>query len=315
MSGENLGFSVACYRGDLPLLRGCLASIRHFAPDAPICLIADGDFSTREFEKMYGLQVIRRKDVKNPDLRRWSFGYGFTKMAAFWEAPFEVVFHIDADAVMWGDVRKNLPPEPWDVVYNEPHEIITEAIQKEQYFDPERVFEHIEPFHWHGHPYFNSGALCCKRGVLDLDEYVKMLEIAQRLPGLFFQDQAMLNIMIFRALSEGTLVAKQAHLQTVVPVLANGYLESRFRFDGNGPVVSGDPTIIHWAGPKPWRENTATFREPMDHFRALGMKYGWRGLFPADLMMRIDEFSSRTFPKINRDAKSRIKRMIGIERE
>jgi hypothetical protein len=111
MSAPVMGFSVACYRGDIPLLRGCLASIRYFAPDAPICLIADGDFSTKEFEKVYGVQVIRRKDVRNPDLKKWSFGFGITKMIGFWESPFDIVFHVDADAVLWGDIRKNLPQE------------------------------------------------------------------------------------------------------------------------------------------------------------------------------------------------------------
>lgn len=32
---KSLGFSIAAYREGLPLLRGCLASIKHFAPDAP----------------------------------------------------------------------------------------------------------------------------------------------------------------------------------------------------------------------------------------------------------------------------------------
>ena len=65
---EQLGFSVSCYRGDIPLVRGCLASIREFAPDAPVCLVVDGNFSTRALEQAYGVQVIRRADGKDPGL-------------------------------------------------------------------------------------------------------------------------------------------------------------------------------------------------------------------------------------------------------
>jgi hypothetical protein len=51
-------------------------------------------------------------------------------MSALWEAPFEKVLQLDADLVLWGDIRKNLPCGNWDFVYNEPHELITEYIQK-----------------------------------------------------------------------------------------------------------------------------------------------------------------------------------------
>ena len=92
---NDLGFSLACYRGDVPLLRGCLASIKYFAPEAPICLVIDGDFDSRPFEKRYGVQCIRRRDVRHPELKKWSFGAGITKLVAFWESPFERIFHME----------------------------------------------------------------------------------------------------------------------------------------------------------------------------------------------------------------------------
>jgi len=311
---SQLGFSVSCYRGDLPLARACLSSIRYFAPDAPICLIVDGNFSTKILERTYNVQVIRRSDVKHEGLRKHSFGMGLTKMVAFWEAPFEMVFHVDADAVLWGDIRKNLPTGEWDVVYNEPHEEITEFIQRTQYFDPSRIFDHIEPFPWEGNPYFQAGVVCIRRDALDLDEYMRMLEGQRKHPDIFVNgDQGMLNILVFRAMRSGKLTATAAHLQSVIPVLDKGELKKNFRIEGDLPVLLEKPTILHWAGPKPWRENKETFREPMDYFRKRALREcGLSKYFPSNLALDIDELLARKWPKYVLETKKTIKRRMGV---
>jgi hypothetical protein len=307
------GFSVACYQGDIPLLRGCLASIRHFAPDAPICLIADGDFPTRVFEKRYGAITIRRRDVRNRDLRKWSFGFGLTKMVAFWEAPFETVFHVDADAVLWGDVRKNLPECLPDVVFNEPHEAITRDVQNTQYFDPDRVFSVVPHFDWEGNPYFQAGVVCIRRDALDLDGYLRLLELQRKHPDILINgDQGILNIMVFSGVRGGTLTATPAHLQSVVPVLANEELRRRFQIGPEGPVPWIRPTIIHWAGPKPYGSRPATFPEPMDHFRLQGMcETGWPGWLVNERGLRWDEWRCRKWPSHVRAMKKSVKSLMG----
>ena len=314
---ETLGFSVACYRGDVPLLRGCLASIRHFAPDAPICLIADGDFSTRTFEKIYGVTTIRRKDVRSPDLRKWSFGYGLTKMIALWESPFERFLHIDADAVLWGDIRKNIPLGDFDFVFNEPHELITDAIQRSQYFDPTLMSPRFDLFPWQDCTFFNSGVFATKRNLLDLDDYMRLLEHQRAVPkALLAGDQGILNFMVFNKLHRGEITATSTHLQSVVPVLSKQELESRFQFKGSHPVPWVKPSVVHWAGPKPWRANTEIFRQPMDYFRTLGAQSSSKlsmldSLFPAHTSMAIDEWSHRVAPKKVAQIKGFIKRLIG----
>ena len=310
---NDIGFSVACHKGDLPLLRGCLASIRYFAPDAPICLVIDTDFDSRPFEKRYGVTTIRRRDVRHPGLRGWSFGAGITKLVAFWEAPFDRVFHIDADAVIWGDVRKNIPDGEWDVVYNEPHEEITEFIQRTQYFDPEIVFNHIDPFPWRGNPYFNAGVFYLKRGVLDLDEYIKMLKGKQRHPEVFINmDQGILNILVFRAVKSGKIKATQAHLQSAVPVLPKSELVQRFRIENGKPLSWTQPTVVHWAGPKPYTTTQEVFSLPMDFFREIGMReFGLSVWLPTKASMRADEIWHRELPKMVLRAKKSVKKMIG----
>jgi hypothetical protein len=312
MSNE-LGFSVACHKGDVPLLRGCLASIRYFAPDAPVCLVIDTDFDSRPFEKRYGVTTIRRRDVRHNGLRQWSFGPGITKLVAFWEAPFERIFHIDADAVLWGDVRRNIPDSEWDVVFNEPHEVITAFIQRTQYFDPDVIFEHIEPFPWQGNPYFQAGVVCVKRGAFDIEEYLNMLEGQRKAPRVFINmDQGILNILVFRAVRAGNIRAASVHLQSVVPVLSKGELESRLQIQNGEPVPWVQPTVVHWAGPKPYTTNPDVFSLPMDYFREIGMReFGLLGWVPAKTAMRADEISHRDLPKAILNAKRIVKKVIG----
>jgi hypothetical protein len=310
---DDIGFSVACHKGDVPLLRGCLASIRYFAPDAPICLVIDTDFDSRPFEKRYGVTTIRRRDVRHPGLRQWSFGPGITKLIAFWEAPFERIFHIDADVVLWGDVRQNVPDSEWDVVFNEPHEQITDYIQRTQYFDPQVIFNHIESFPWQGNPYFQAGVLCVRRGALDVDEYLRMLEGQRKNPDVFINmDQGILNILVFRAVNSCKIHPLSAHLQSVVPVLSKPELESRFQIRDGKPVPWVQPTVVHWAGPKPYKTNPDVFSLPMDFFREIGMReFGLPKWFSSKPAMQIDEFLHRDVPRTISNAKKTIKRLIG----
>jgi hypothetical protein len=313
MSNE-LGFSIACHQAGVPLLRGCLASIRYFAPDIPIYVVLDGDFSLGKLEKAYDLEVVRKKDVKSKMLREQSFAYGLTKMVALWEAPYKYVVHVDVDAVFWGNILVNLPDAEWDFVYNEPHEDITDFIQRTQYFDPSVVFNHIEEFPWQGNPYFNGGIFGCRVGALDFDEYAKLLEVYKKYPQtLPLMDQTILNIMVFRGLHQGNLKVFQRHLQSVVPVIERLELESRFCFDqGGAPKLWKHPTLIHWAGAKPYKSNPQAFSAPMDFFRELGMRQsGWPLFIPAETAMKVDEFLCCEWPRRVLQVKRVLKKMIG----
>lgn len=307
---DQLGFSVSCYQGDVPLLRGLLASIRYFAPDAPICVFTDGDFSIRRLQRFYDLIVIPRSAVRSRALRERSYGYGITKMVALWEAPFERIIHVDADAVLWGDIRANLPNEPWDFVYNEPHEAISEEIHRQQYFAPELVSPLLD-FQWRGRPYFNSGVFACRVGALSLERYLQCLEIMEKDYNSIFMDQGILALMVFKAIDDGLLVAKQAHLQTVVPVVSTGELSRRFKFSNKAAVLENEATVIHWAGPKPYIRNSHPFSEPMDVFRLKAMQHcGLPRWMPAPLAMHVDEILCRSLPRFKQRLKSLFKQWL-----
>lgn len=305
---DSLGFSVSCYQGDVPLLRGCLASIRAFAPDAPICVFTDGDFSLRRLERAYNLIVVPRSAVRSRALRERSYGYGLTKMVALWEAPFERIIHVDADAVLWGDIRDNLPTDPWDFVYNEPHEVITETIHRKQYFDPELVTPLLEGYQWRNRPYFNSGVFACRVGALSLDRYLKCLDIMQRNYDAIFMDQGVLALMVFKAMDAGLITARQAHLQTVVPVISPADLSRRFQFRDGSPQLNDRPTVIHWAGPKPYSLNPHPFSEPMDVFRGQALRRcGLPRWVPVPLALRVDELLCCSMPALKQRLKVRLK--------
>lgn len=306
MTGS-LGFSVSCYHGDIPLLRGCLESIRTFAPDAPICLFPDGDLNLDRIVRSFNVTCIPRSAVRHPVLRERSYGYGITKMVALWEAPFERIIHVDADAVLWGDIRSNLPATDWDFVYNEPHELITDQILRQQYFDPELVGSLISDFQWRDQPYFNSGVFACRVGALPLRRYLDCLDVMERNHQSIFQDQGLLALMVFRAAQQGLLRVEQADLQTIVPVLSPDVLRRRFTFREGQPVLLDRSTVIHWAGPKPYLDRPHPFSEPMHVFRARGLqRCGVPRWFPASLAMRIDEWRYRTIPQ----AKLRLKAFL-----
>src|SRR6266480_4058902 len=128
---STFGITMCCYRGDYPLLKGCCASIRAHLGDIPICLIVDGKFPVAEICELYSVTVLHREQIDKRLLR--SYGYGLTKMIAFWHSPFERFLHIDADTICWGDILRDIPWREYDFIFNEPHELITPYIQRSQY--------------------------------------------------------------------------------------------------------------------------------------------------------------------------------------
>lgn len=263
------GITISCYRGDLPLLKGCLESIRsNLDPALPICMIQHGRFPLDALCRQYDCTVLVEEDVE-PRLRRYSYGYGLTKMVAFWHAPFERFLHIDADAVCWGNLLEGVPWKDFDLIYNEPHEVITDTIQKSQYFDPDQVFPAFPSFPWKGLPFFNTGIFVGRRGLFDLEEYLALLDFQRRHPSaLLCGDQGILNFMAFRKICAGTLEARSWPFQAVVPVISIEELRHRFAFrDGTPLVKPGDPRLIHWAGPKPYLSRKGPFPEPMTYYR------------------------------------------------
>jgi hypothetical protein len=121
-------------------------------------------------------------------------------------------------------------------------------------------------------------------------------------------DQGILSLMVFKALDDGLIAARQAHLQTVVPVVAPVELSRRFRFRHGSPKLEKKPTVIHWAGPKPYILNSHPFSEPMDVFRAQAMRRcGLPRWVQPQIAMRVDELLCRSLPALKQKLKTQLK--------
>lgn len=268
MTAGDCGISISCYSGDMPLLKGCLESIRSNLVDLPICLITHGEFSTDQLTKTYGVSILRERDV-DARLRANSYGYGWTKMVAFWHSPFERFLHIDADAVCWGAFLAGMPWQGYDLIYSEPHEVITDYIQRSQYFDPDQIFETYPYFRWEGSPFFNTGIFMARRGIFDIQEYLDLLAFQKSHPtALLCGEQGILNLMAFRQIASGVIRARSWPFQAVVPVIPTSELNARFQIVHGKPLVKeGDRRLVHWAGPKPYLTRAGPFPAPMVHYR------------------------------------------------
>jgi hypothetical protein len=66
----SFGVIIICSDSDMALAKGCLASVNYFMPGVDVCLLIDGDPDTSKMEEVYGVKVLKKKDIKNDFLRK-----------------------------------------------------------------------------------------------------------------------------------------------------------------------------------------------------------------------------------------------------
>jgi hypothetical protein len=64
------GFVTGCHAGDKFMVQATLASMRHYCPEVPICLIVDGNFDVTDLAKEYDLIVLRVCQLPSADMRK-----------------------------------------------------------------------------------------------------------------------------------------------------------------------------------------------------------------------------------------------------
>lgn len=253
---SQFGIYITCHGADLRLTRGCCESIRIFAGDTPICLVFDGTESLRDLERQYGCQVIRREDVRSQELRTRSFGgWGYSKFIPFWEGPFDRFLHLDSDTVMLGNVCPIVESTDADVIVspmpNAPHS--PETIHS-HWFSPEFVQREFPGFQVENQPYFCAGVVFGRKGVMDLDEYMRLLELQNQNPGRSFQsgDQGILNFLVFHRAARGLLRYATRDFQSYPLYMSAAEIEP---MSDNLRDLSGEwklpPTVLHYIDVKP----------------------------------------------------------------
>jgi hypothetical protein len=312
---DDFGIIIACCDQDYLFAKGCCASIRYFLGDVPICLLIDGSFSVAPLEKSYGVRVINHDTVSNTFLRQRSFGWGKTKMIAFWESPWSNFMVLDADTIVWGDVLKFANFNDFDFVIDQPTANYLDADITEYFFDIPGVEKHFSGFNWqeYRHRYFCTGTFFAKREIFSLDEYIEILDFVARHPGIFkYGEMGFLNFMIFRAAQEGRARVQNIDSQLLVPDFDQNLLRKRFPVKESGlEVESNYATVIHWCGPKPTIATSKVYSEPMNFCRRKCQEDAWgkTGL-EAEMALKSEDLQ-RAFYVYKNKFKKKFRQLVG----
>ncbi len=277
---NEFGAIVCAAPGDYLFAKGTCASIRYFMPDLPIALLVDGNLQTDLLEQTYQVQVIRKTDITDPWLAKHSFGWGITKMLAFWYSPFERFLYLDSDTIVWGDIRQLIEESDWDFVSDiarkeSDGEISDEAVAR-WFFDLAFVEGCFPDFPWrkYKNQFMCTGVFIAKKNAFSAQEYKEILALQKANPTcLHFAEMGFLNIMIFRNFHHGKLNLSFADYQVIFPDFPKEQLQYRFRFEENKPVINKDDVrVLHMPGEKPLINNSNCYSLPMTYFRLKFLK-------------------------------------------
>jgi hypothetical protein len=237
--------------------------------NTPICVIVDGERDPADLRRTYGVQTIMRADVEIPALKKLSFGSLKAKNAALWLSPFETFFLLDADAVVWGDMRSLADFGQYDFVIDEPIGHLEEV--RRSVMDVDVVGQHFPEFDARSHrtEYVNTGAYFGRRGMLDVELYAELLRFSHDHPGALYGDQGSFNFMLFSAADAGLVRLAQRPLQVQTGRSLKEDVIRRFAIVEGCPIVAGEPVVLHWvSSPKPRvRQRGRDYFEPMTFFR------------------------------------------------
>ncbi|HSI74750.1 MAG TPA: hypothetical protein VK957_02595 [Lunatimonas sp.] len=269
---ENFGVIITCCETDYCFAKGTCASVKYFMPNTPICFLVDGEFDLGEFPKDYDIIVLKKENLKSDFLKANSWGWGLTKMNAFWESPFETFLLLDADTALYGDMTKYADFSKFDFIIDDPKVEYTVDNLRRFFFNPDHIEKYFPGFSYLSNPYVCTGVLFGKRDILRIEDYKRYFEIISIQPDLFFPgEQGFLNVLLFQMAQKGDIRLGSHDIQYVVPDFT--YEESKNNFPV--PIIKDvSPQVIHWAGSvKPLLQNRKNgYVEPLIFFREKYLK-------------------------------------------
>jgi len=265
------GIITACHAGDYFLAKATCASIRHYMPEIPVCVIVDGEFEIEELKKCYGVLELRVSDFSDSRLPSICKGTSRTKFAAIWESPFERFLCIDSDAVVIGDWQSILKETSWQfLALANPQAACPPGEAVDHYFFNREKLALFDPeFEWQNTAYFCAGAYAAQKACLDVEEFFKAVDFEASHPGTFqFADQGIFNYMVMKAASEGKLQLRVANRQYLVP--DHSLSDSMRRFGPARQFVCQQelvPEVVHFCGQKPLIQNRKAYSALFTEFR------------------------------------------------
>jgi hypothetical protein len=284
--GNQFGIVTACHAGDYFLVKATCASIRHFMPDVPICVIVDGEFGIDELKQCYNVLELRVSDFADKRLPAICKGSSRTKFAAIWEVPFARFLCIDADAVVLGDWQQVLRDGQWDflALVNPNVECPPREAIDHYFFNSAKLASYDPDFDWRAGMYFCAGAYAARKNCLDVEDFISAAEYERLSPGTFqFSDQGIFNYMVMKAVAQSRLKREVKDLQYLVPdhtanESARRYAEVCANFQGL-PIAQ---EVVHFCGQKPLIQNWRAYSALFTAFRLLHYRnvygagfFGW----------------------------------------
>lgn len=312
---EDFGIIVICCDQDYLFAKGVCASIRYFLGDVPIALLVDGNFSVADMQQAYDVKVISRETMTSDVLKQRSFGWGTTRMIAFWESPFKHFLIIDSDVVVWGDVLKYANFNDYDLIIDQPCYPYTPEMVQEYFFDLPIFEKDYAGFEWRDRTFVCPAVLFGTRDIFPLEEYIGILDYLQQKPGVFkYGDMGFINYMMFRGAEEGKLRLGQEDIQYIVADFPREDFEKRYPMGPDGPIVKdNEGVVIHWAGPKPTLSTKTTYSDPMNFFRRKALKdYNGTTGIAAEAILQAEDFQ-RNFFVYNKKIRKKIGKLVGAK--
>lgn len=258
------GFVTSCHPGDKILVQATLASMRHFCPDVPICLIVDEDFGVGDLVKEYDLILLPIVDLPSTAMKQLMMRNFQAKLAAMWEGPFEQYVFMDSDAIVWGDftpqVQRDLDFQIfWNEISIPPDAKEIPAWLKHFYFDAERLRQFDPTFDWRGNAYFCGGVYACRRNVLSFEEWVRVRSWGACEPG----DQGELNYLVHAKTQRGEIKTAVTDLQHLWAFhgrdeLVNDCASAGWHF----PKQIRRPRVAHFCYRKPYLFDRKAYSRP-----------------------------------------------------
>lgn len=242
-------------------------------PHVPIQLIVDGEVSTHSAETCFNVSTLRATDISDKALRQSGFGWGTTKMLAFWYTRTDEFLYLDSDAIVWGDlsIKGRLQEADYLVSMTKNNEFTRLEIET-WFFEIAFVEKHFPDWDWRKSSarFFCPGVFAARKNAFAIEHYLKILKLNEKYPGKFkFGDMGFHNLMVFRGADQGELLVATRDFQVIFPEHPREQLEIRFAFDENGrPVVnSGDENVLHMPDHKPLVNSEKCYSRPMTYFR------------------------------------------------
>lgn len=288
------GFVTACYIEDKFHVKATLASMKHYCPDVPICLIVDGTFDVTDLVEQYGVTVLRIPDLPSKKMRNLIAGSYRVKLAAMWEGPFDFYVWMDSDAIVWGDIRPFIQKDvDFQIFWKE----VTQPISSDSfdgfkhfYFDYDKLKQFDPSFQWQGEKYFCAGVYACRKNAISFDEWAEVESWGVSEPDLFrFGDQGILNYLVNAKAQRHELRIASDDLQHVWGHHGTEELEADCIEGGwQWPENVLRPRVAHFCGRKPNVLDSRSYSRPftiarLEHYKAIHSNFeAWLRILAED---------------------------------